>query len=45
MNAPYQPNLELEKRLSGRLIDVLIRAGAIFALAVLCYDIFKPLYP
>jgi len=42
MNAPYQPDIELEKRLSGRLIDVLIRAGAIFALAVLCYDIFKP---
>jgi len=42
MNAPYQPDLDLEKRLSGRLLDVFIRAGALFALAVLCYDIFAP---
>jgi hypothetical protein len=42
MNAPYQADPELEKRLSGRLLDVFIRAGAIFALAVLCYNIFAP---
>jgi predicted PurR-regulated permease PerM len=42
MNAPYTPDLELEKRLSGRLLDVLIRAGMVFALAVLCYQIFSP---
>jgi predicted PurR-regulated permease PerM len=42
MNAPYKPDLDLEKRLSGRLLDIFIRAGLIFALAVLCYDIFAP---
>lgn len=42
MNAPYTPDLELERRLSGRLLDVLIRAGLVFALAVLCYQIFSP---
>ena len=42
MNAPYTPDLELEKRLSGRLLDVLIRAGLVFAMAVLCYQIFSP---
>ena len=42
MNAPYKPDLELEKRLSGGLLDVFIRAGLVFALAVLCYRIFSP---
>ncbi len=42
MNAPYKPDPELERRLSGRLLDVLIRAGLVFALAVLCYRIFSP---
>ena len=42
MNTPYTPDLELEKRLSGRLLDVLIRAGLVFAMAVLCYQIFSP---
>ena len=42
MNAPYTPDLELERRLSGRLMDVFIRAGLVFALAVLCYQIFSP---
>ena len=42
MNAPYKPDPELEKRLSGRLMDVFIRAGLIFTLAVLCYHIFAP---
>jgi predicted PurR-regulated permease PerM len=42
MNAPYTPDPNLEKRLSGRLLDVLIRAGLILALAVLCYRIFSP---
>jgi predicted PurR-regulated permease PerM len=40
MNA--QPDLELERRLSRRLLDVLIRAGLVFALAALCYRIFSP---
>jgi len=42
MNAPYKPDPSLERRLSGRALDVLIRAALIFALAVLCYRIFSP---
>jgi predicted PurR-regulated permease PerM len=42
MNAPDTPDPNLEKRLSGRLLDVLIRAALIFALAALCYRIFSP---
>ena len=42
MNAPNKPDPELERRLSGRLLDVLIRAGLVFALAALCYRIFSP---
>jgi len=42
MTAPPEPNLELEKRLSRKLLDVLIRAGMVFALVVLCYQVFAP---
>ena len=42
MNEPSTPDLDLENRLSGRLLDVLIRAGLVFAMAVLCYQIFSP---
>jgi predicted PurR-regulated permease PerM len=42
MNAPYRLDLDLEKRLSGRLLDVLIRAALVFAMAVLCYQILSP---
>lgn len=42
MNAPYKPDLDLEQRLSRKLLDVFIRAGLVFALAVLCYRIFSP---
>jgi predicted PurR-regulated permease PerM len=42
MSAPYVPDLVLERRLSGRMLDVFIRAGLVFALAVLCYQIFSP---
>ncbi len=41
MNAP-EPDRALEKRLSNRLLDVLIRAGLVLALAMLCYKIFAP---
>jgi hypothetical protein len=34
MNAPYKPDVDLEMRLSGRLLDVFIRTGLVFALAV-----------
>ena len=42
MNAPYKPDPDLEKRLSRSLLDVFIRAGLVFAMAVLCYEIFSP---
>ena len=42
MNASYQPDPDLERRLSGRLLDVLIRTGLVFAMAALCYQIFSP---
>jgi predicted PurR-regulated permease PerM len=42
MSQPWQPDSELEKRASSRLLDVLIRAGLIAVLAVLCYIVFAP---
>ncbi|HYQ92747.1 MAG TPA: AI-2E family transporter [Candidatus Competibacteraceae bacterium] len=42
MNVLYQPDRELEKRPSSWLLDVLIRAGLILALVMLCYKIFAP---
>ena len=42
MNMPKQPDKELEDRLASRLLDVLIRAGMIFAMITLCYQIFSP---
>ncbi len=42
MQTSYQPDRELEKRLSDRLLDVLIRAGVVLALVLLCYQIFAP---
>ena len=37
-----QPHPELERRLSAGLLDVLIRAGLVLALVMLCYAIFSP---
>ena len=42
MNAPSKVDADLEMRLSRRLLDVLIRAGLIAAMVVLCYRIFAP---
>lgn len=42
MNTPYTPDRQLEKRLSDKLLDVLIRAGLVVALVMLCYRIFSP---
>jgi predicted PurR-regulated permease PerM len=42
MNAPLQPDPNLEQRLFRKLLDVFIRAGLTFALAALCYRIFSP---
>jgi predicted PurR-regulated permease PerM len=44
MHTPSQPQLdqELEQRLATPLLDVLIRAGLILTMAVLCYQVFSP---
>jgi predicted PurR-regulated permease PerM len=42
MNASYKPDLDLEQRLSRKLLDVFIRAGLVLALTLLCYRIFSP---
>ncbi len=39
------PDYEFERRLSPRLLDVLIRAALIALLAVLCYQVFAPFLP
>ena len=41
MNDPTPSDRELD-RVAGRLLDVLIRAGLILVLALLCYRIFSP---
>jgi predicted PurR-regulated permease PerM len=42
MNATFATDRAVETRLSKRLMDVLIRAGLVLALTVLCYQIFSP---
>jgi predicted PurR-regulated permease PerM len=42
MNAPLKPDRSLERRQASQRLDVLIRAGLVFALAMLCYQIFSP---
>jgi len=42
MDTPRQPDPDFEKRVSARLLDVLIRAGLIGVLAALCYAVFAP---
>ena len=42
MNMPKEPDQEFEQRVASRLLDVLIRAGLIFALVTLCYQVFSP---
>ena len=42
MNTPSQLDQELEQRLASPLLDVLIRAGLILALVMLCYQVFAP---
>ena len=42
MNIPSQPDQALEQRLASPLLDVLIRAGLILAMAMLCYRVFAP---
>jgi predicted PurR-regulated permease PerM len=42
MNIPSQSDHELEQQLGTPLLDVLIRAGLILAMAMLCYQVFSP---
>ncbi len=42
MIATNKPDVSLERRLAGRLIDVYIRFTLVIALAVLCYQVFSP---
>ena len=42
MNLPSQPDHELEQRLASPLLEVLIRAGLILAMVLLCYRVFSP---
>lgn len=42
MNLDPPPYAELEQRMSSRLLDVLIRAALVTAVALLCYQIFSP---
>ena len=42
MSAPLPPDQELQRDISSRLLDVLIRAGFIAILAALCYIVFAP---
>ena len=42
MNIPSQLEQELEPRVASSLMDVLIRAGLILVMAMLCYQIFSP---
>jgi predicted PurR-regulated permease PerM len=42
MKTLHTPDLEVEMRLSRKLLDVFIRAGLVLALTLLCYKIFSP---
>lgn len=42
MNIPLQPEHELEQRLASPLLEVLIRAGLLLAMAMLCYQVLSP---
>ena len=42
MNTPHDPDPESERRLAALLLDVLIRAGLVLALAAVCFQVFSP---
>lgn len=42
MTTPDKSDQELENRLASRFLDVLIRAGLILAMVMLCFQIFSP---
>src|SRR5512143_1438990 len=45
MNPSPQPDQSLESRLASPLLEVLIRAGLILVMAILCYQVFSPFMP
>ena len=42
MSTLHEPDPEFDRRLAALLLDVLIRAGLLLALAMLCFQIFSP---
>lgn len=42
MNERDEPRSESEQRIASQLLDVLIQAGLVLALAMLCYRVFAP---
>ena len=42
MNLPSRPDPELQEHLASLVLDVLIRAGLILAVAMLCYQVLFP---
>ena len=42
MSTLHDPDPEFERRVSAFLLDVLIRAGLVLALAMLCFQVFSP---
>src|ERR1700744_892858 len=45
MTPLFTPDADLERRLARRLLDVLIRATFLFAMALLCYRVLAPFLP
>ena len=45
MNSQSTADIAFERRIAARVLDVLIRAGLILALAMLCYRFFAPFLP
>jgi len=45
LNVPAEPGSAVEPSAPPQLLDTLIRAGLIVAMAVLCYQIFSPFLP
>ena len=42
MSTQHDPDPDFESRASALLLDVLIRAGLVLALAVPCFQVFSP---
>ena len=42
MNPPLKPVDATESRIAENLLEVLIRAGLLFALVAICYRVFSP---